>query len=97
MIKKSNEYSLREAISEMMRTFRLEGKMNEVKLLDSWEKVMGPVISKYTRNIHIENKVLFVELTSAALRQELSYGKSAIIKNLNDEAGAQIIDDVVLR
>jgi hypothetical protein len=96
-IKKSNEYTLKQAIEEMMRTYRLQGKMDEMKLINSWEKVMGAVIVKYTRKIHIDNRVLYVELSSAALREELSYGKSKMIKLLNDEAGASVIDDVILR
>lgn len=97
MIKKGNEYTLKEAISEMMRTYRLQGKMDEVKLLDSWETLMGPAIAKYTRKIYIDNRILYVELNSAALRQELSYGRSKMVQMLNESAGQQVIDDVVLR
>ena len=80
-----------------MRTYRLQGKMDEMKLINGWEKVMGAVIVKYTRKIHIENRILYVEITSAALREELSYGKSKMIKLLNEEAGGNVIDDVILR
>jgi hypothetical protein len=97
MIKKSNEYTLKQAIEELMNTYRLQGKINEVKLLNSWEKVMGPAIAKYTRNLRIEGRVLYIELNSAPLREELSYAKSKMVKLLNDEAGGQVIDDIVLR
>lgn len=97
MFKKSNEYTLKEAIEEMMKTYRLEGKVNEMKLLNGWEKIMGPAIAKYTRKIYIESRVLYVELNSAALRQELSFGRSKMVKLLNEEAGASVIDDVILR
>ena len=97
MFKKSNEYTLKEAIEEMMRTYRLQGKVDEMKLIGSWEKIMGPAIAKYTRKIHIDNRVLYVELNSAALRQELSYGRSKMVKMLNEEAGGSVIDDIVLR
>lgn len=97
MIKKGNEYTLKEAITEMMRTYRLQGKMDEVKLLDAWEQIMGPAIAKYTRKIYIDNRILYVELNSAALRQELSYGRSKMVQMLNDAAGSTVIDDVVLR
>ncbi|HEU4718842.1 MAG TPA: DUF721 domain-containing protein [Bacteroidia bacterium] len=97
MKKKGNEYSLKEAIQEMMQSYRLEGKMNEFRLVSAWEKVMGPVIAKYTRGIKIENRVLYVELNSAALREELLFGKQKMIRMLNEEAGAAVIDDVILR
>jgi predicted nucleic acid-binding Zn ribbon protein len=97
MFKKGNEYTLKQAIEEMMQTYRLQGKIDEMKLIGSWEKVMGPAIAKFTGKVHIENRILFVELSSAALRQELSYGRSKIVKLLNEEAGGNVIDDVVLR
>ena len=96
-IKKSNEYTLKQAIQEMMQTYRLQGKMDEMKLINGWEKVMGEVIAKYTRKIHIDNRILYVELNSAAVREELSYGRSKMVKLLNEEAGGNVIDDVVLR
>ena len=96
-VKKSNEYTLKQAIDEMVRTYRLEGKMNEIKLLNGWEKVMGAVIAKYTKKIHVENRVLYVEISSAALREELSYGKSKMVKMLNEEAGGNVIDEIILR
>lgn len=96
-IKKCNEYTLKQAIEEMMQTYRLQGKMDEMKLVNGWEKVMGGVIAKYTRKIHIDNRILYVEINSAALREELSYGRSKMVKLLNAEAGGNVIDDVVLR
>jgi predicted nucleic acid-binding Zn ribbon protein len=96
-VKKGNEYTLKQAIGEMMRTYRLQGKLDEVKLLEGWEKVMGSVIAKYTQKIHIENRVLYVEIKSAALREELSYGRAKMVKLLNEEAGGNVIDDIVLR
>ncbi|MBI3509187.1 MAG: DUF721 domain-containing protein [Bacteroidetes bacterium] len=96
-VKKGNEYTIAEAIREMMETYRLDGKINELKVLNSWEKVMGPVISKYTKKMQINNRILFIELNSAPLREELSYGKTKIISMLNSEAGANVIDDIVLR
>ncbi|TND08947.1 MAG: hypothetical protein FD123_1801 [Bacteroidetes bacterium] len=93
---KGNEYTLKEAIEAMLHAYKLDGKLSEVKLIGTWEKVMGPAIQKYTRKIFIRNRVLYVELASAVLREELSYGKSKIVQSLNEECGGQIIDDIVL-
>jgi hypothetical protein len=59
--------------------------------------VVGPTIKKKTLDLHVEKQVLFVKLDSDALRQELSYAKSLIIKNLNQEVGKEVIKDVVFR
>jgi predicted nucleic acid-binding Zn ribbon protein len=94
---KGNEFTLKEAIDQLLQTYKLDGKLNEVKLMNSWEQIMGPAIQKYTRNLYINSRVLYVELSSAPLREELSYGRSKIVKMLNEAVGASVIDDVVLR
>jgi len=94
---KGNEYTLKEAIEQMLHTYRLDGKLKEVALIQSWEKVMGPAIQKYTRGLRIVNRVLYVEIASAPLREELMYGRSRIVQLLNEAAGEQVIDEVVLR
>lgn len=81
----------------MLRTYGLDGRMKEIRLIDSWEKVMGKPVAKHTREIFIRERKLFVRLDSAALREELSYGREKILKMLNEEAGEQIIDEVVLQ
>jgi hypothetical protein len=60
-----------------------------------WEKVMGPAVHKRTLELAIRNQVLYVRLESSALREELSYGKEMLIRRLNEEAGAAVINQVV--
>jgi hypothetical protein len=96
-LKKGNEYTMKEALAEMLRNTRLERGLNETKIYNAWEQVMGAAITKYTRNLHIEKSTLFVELSSASLREELSYGRSKIVKMLNDAVGTEVITEVILR
>ncbi len=94
-MKKSNDQTLKEVINELLEAYKLGDKLKEVRLIDSWEKVVGKLINKYTKNLYIKKKVLFVKLDSAALRNELSYARQKIIKALNKEAKEEVIDDIV--
>lgn len=93
----NNQRTIKQAIDELLKTYQLDGKMAELKLINSWEKIMGGMISKHTTDIFIRNKYLFVKLDSAALRQELSYGKEKIVKMLNDAAGGHVIEQIVFQ
>lgn len=95
-MQKKNDQTVREAIDAMLRTFGLDGRMREVRLVSSWEKVMGKMIAKHTTEIFVRERKLFIKLDSAALRDELSYGKAKMVKMLNEEAGDDVIDEVVL-
>ena len=80
-----------------MSAYRLEGKINEVKLIASWEKVMGKTTAKHTNEIYLKNKTLYVALNSAALRAELSYAKDKIMLLLNTEAKQVVVENIVFK
>ncbi|MCK9450911.1 MAG: DUF721 domain-containing protein [Bacteroidales bacterium] len=92
-----NEEPLGDVIRQLLKVYGWESKLDEVKLINSWSKVMGKNIQQKTLDLHVEKKVLFVHLDSDALKHELSYGKSLIVKNLNEEAGKEVIREVVFR
>lgn len=102
MKKKNNRrHSDHQPIKDVLKNFvqqnNLEKGINEVQVIDVWKKMMGPAITNYTTNITFRKDTLYVQLSSSVLRQELSYGTSKIISNLNDELGATLIQKLVLR
>jgi predicted nucleic acid-binding Zn ribbon protein len=94
---KHNEHTLKEAIEQLLKAYKLDDKLAERRLIASWESVMGVMISKHTKDLYIKNKQLFVTLDSSTLRNELSMGKSKILKMLNEEVGSEVINEVILR
>ena len=97
MTRRSNDQTLKEAVEGMLKAYKLDDKMNQIKLIESWERVMGPTVSKRTVDIKIYERKLYVSLNSASLRQELFLEREKIRDLLNDEAGSVVIDEVVLR
>ena len=97
MSRKSNDQTLKEAVDSMLKAYRLDDKMRQVKLIDSWDKIMGPTVANRTVEIKIFDKKLFVKLNSASLRQELFQEREKIKKLLNDEAEAIVIDEIVFQ
>jgi predicted nucleic acid-binding Zn ribbon protein len=94
---RSNDQSLGDAIREFLHSYSLEDKLNETRVIQSWGKIVGPMVEKHTHGLYIRNRILFVKVDSAALRQELSFSRSKIVTALNDEAKANIIEDIVLK
>lgn len=95
-MKKGNEYSLKEAIDEMLKTYRLDRRLDETRVVNAWEKVVGELINRYTAEVRVRDGVLYVSLHSAALKQELLYRRTEIKDRLNAECGAEIIREVVI-
>jgi predicted nucleic acid-binding Zn ribbon protein len=95
-MRRSHEQPLKAAIEEFLDKYHLRDKLNQAKIIQSWEKVVGEMVARNTSQLHIRNKVLYVKVNSAALRNELLYARTKIINALNKEAGATVIEDIVL-
>lgn len=95
--KDKNQYTMKDLLQKMMKTYRIENRLQEVDLRQNWEQLMGTMINKHTTGLYIKNEVLYLSVDSSVLRQELSYGKSLIIEKVNDFYGEPRIKDVVLR
>lgn len=94
MIRKSNEITLKDAIESLLNTYKLNGKLNETRLISAWDKVVGNQIARHTDDLYIKGEMLFVKLDSAALKNELSMAKTKLITSLNRVAGVNVITEI---
>ena len=93
-MRKKNTQSLREALNDYVVENRLDNKLAEIDLINSWERMLGKTVARYTKNIYIRNRVLFVETSSPMVRNELMMIREEIRKRLNEEAGRELIDKI---
>jgi hypothetical protein len=96
-MKKDNEISLRDAIKGFIKSYHLDGKVNEQRIREIWSEVMGKTISQYTTSIYLRQGTLTIVLNSAPLKQDLMFQKDLIRKRLNDELGEAAVKEVVIR
>ena len=92
-----HDHSLKEVIEELLKVYRLDTKLEEVGLINSWERVVGKMIANHTLDLKIINRVLHVKVDSSALRHELHMERSKIAKKLNKKVGKKVIDEIVFR
>ncbi len=90
----SNERTLKEILSQFVKSRPIKSKYALVKIKDVWREQLGSSIQQYTTDIRFRNGILTVQLSSAPLRQELIYGKVKLIELLNEAMGEEIIKDV---
>lgn len=93
----SNEGSIGDVLKQFIETNKLQSGMDKISVEDAWKSLMGNGVNSYTREVVLKGTTLYVSLTSAVLREELSYGKQKIIKMINDELGKEVIKEVILR
>ncbi|GIS04475.1 MAG: hypothetical protein CM15mP107_0950 [Bacteroidota bacterium] len=93
-MRRSKSQPIGDVIKELLKNYDITSKFNEAHVITSWDKLMGPSVTKYTVKIEVEKRILFVKLSNAALKQELSYARQKIKKMLNDEVGEEVLLDV---
>jgi len=96
-MRKKNEMPLGDAIKAYLKVMGLDRKLKEKQLINSWEDTLGKAVANSTQNMYINSRVLFVQLSSSIIRQEIQMMKTALIARLNQNVGEQIITDIVLR
>ena len=98
MAKRFNEES---SIGDVLKQFisqnKLEAGMDVVNVRDAWKNLMGNGVNNYTTEIQLKGSTLYVALSSAVLREELSYGKEKIIKMINEELRKDLVKSLILR
>jgi predicted nucleic acid-binding Zn ribbon protein len=80
-----------------VKSNKLERGLAEYRLINSWRDLLGITVAKKTKNLQIRNRKLFVTLHSSVVRNELEMMKDTLIGKLNEAAGMNVIDDIVLR
>jgi predicted nucleic acid-binding Zn ribbon protein len=83
-----------EAMQELLNVYRLRPRFQEARLTASWESIMGKSIAKRTDKVFINDRVLYIKLNSAPLRNELSMCKSKLMGKFIEEFGEVIVDDI---
>ncbi len=90
----SNDQTIREVIEELIAAYHIGDKLNQAKVIGLWDQVVGKMIARETTHLYIKNKILYVKLNSPALRQELGYARTKLVKMLNKAAGTEVISDI---
>ena len=86
--------SIKDIVLQSLRVNGLETPLLQKRIVDSWQEVVGEMISRYTLNVYIENQTLVVRMSSPALRQELSMRRDYYVELLNNKVGAKVIFNI---
>ena len=93
-LRDSDEKPLGDIVGKIMKAYGLEKRMKEMDILKGWPEMMGIAVANRTTNLRINNRILYISMNSAVMREELLNGKQIILQRVNDFAGQKIIDDV---
>ena len=82
---------------QYLRENGLEMPLNEYRIIQAWNDVLGDAISRNTKDLRIYNQVLYATIESSALKNELLMRRTGLIKILNERVGAQVITKIIFK
>lgn len=88
-------------IEDILKAFveknNLQTGLDKVNVRDAWASLMGNGVNNYTTAIELKHGILYVQLSSSVLREELSYGNDKIVRMLNESIGKDVVKKLILR
>lgn len=91
------QYKMSDAIKQFLQQSRIKGDIQALQIEDVWEAVMGKTIARYTDQLRVINRTLFITTHVAPLKQELIYQKEKIKLRVNEALGEKVVDEIVIQ
>ncbi len=95
-MRNSSEITIKEALEQMFSDYRISRKVDEARVVSAWTQVAGKLIARHTEKIYVKDQALYVKADNAALKHELSYHKTDLIRKLNKAVGKEVVKEMVL-
>ena len=96
-MRKSNQQSIGVVIRKLLKNQKLEGRLQELDVLNFCEEVLGKNLMKYISDLSFRKRTLIIKVKSAVVRNELSYQKSEILKKINEKTAKEIVKEIILK
>jgi len=94
---KDKDIRIGSVIEAMYKRYRLDAKVNELKIKKDWEDIFGRLIANHTNQIELKGKTLYVTVTNGPLRNELFLQRDLMIAKLNEYYELVIIEKVFIQ
>ena len=88
--------TLGDAINQFLEKNNLQSKINEVKLLETWEVLVGKAIKSHTNELFIKEKTLYVKVDSSVVRQEINFMRRRLADKINKAFNSNIIEQIIV-
>ncbi|MBC6401940.1 MAG: DUF721 domain-containing protein [Ekhidna sp.] len=86
--------SFRSAFQHFLKEENLEQTFRQKRLIANWGHIMGKTIASRTSKLFFKDKILFIKLTSAPLKNEMQAAKPQILEIIAKELGQGEVVDV---
>lgn len=96
-MRRKNAVRLGEVLDDFFSRPYVAAKVAEGKLPETWREVVGERVASLTSSIRLENRVLYVNITSSVVRYELFCRRTTLRDEINRVAGVKLVNTVIIK
>ena len=85
---------LSSVIRKILKNPKLSRRLDDIRIIEIWDEIIGKNLQKYVIDSKVYKRKLYIKLKSSTLRNEFTYQKSDIIRQINQRFGKKIIEDI---
>jgi len=89
--------SLGDALQKLVQTLGIEQHIEQYKIFEIWNEMVGEQIAKVAQPERIHRGVLIVSVNNAPWRSELTFRKKEILEKIHRETPSTNISDIRFR
>ena len=93
----NNTNNVGDIIRKLMKNPKLAERLDELDALEVWKELIGKQLQNYITDARMVKGSLLIKVKSAPLRNELSYKKTNLIKQINTKLGKEVVKEIVLK
>lgn len=95
-MKKTEPMLFDDVLRQMIEASGMRPKMQAYAIENAWSGVVGDYIASFTGRRYVKDRVFHVYVVSAPMKEQLSYMRDALVKALNEAAGEDVIDAIII-
>ena len=96
-MRRNNTNNVGDIIRKLMKNPKLADRLDELDALEVWKELIGKQLQNYIVDARMKKGNLLIKVKSAPLRNELSYKKTDLIKQINVKLGKEVVKEIVLK
>jgi predicted nucleic acid-binding Zn ribbon protein len=96
-MRRNQTRQLGDLIKDCLDDMNISRTLKEKRIVNQWGDLLGKAIASRTKQVYIKDRTLHVHLTSSVVRNELMMIQREIKEKINELAGEQLIDKIVIR
>lgn len=86
---------LESVFNDLLKAYRLEGKFREKTLIHDWPELVGKTIADRTDSVSIQDKTIYVKLSSGPIKKELMMNKTKMLLLIEEKYGKGVVEDLI--